>query len=258
MRARGLVILALGCGAGLVPALCCATPSALGLAWFMAPGETNGLLAQRSIEREWPVLGDSGVARPRPGERSALAAMAMSAAIPGAGQVYAGQRSGLGYAAVEVAGWVGWVLLKRNGDRLRDDAGSLAGTPADSASAWSFQRWESATGGDATQLRDLYSADREAYYDAIGADSRYSAGWSDGGAKTRFSDLRHRSDQRFESARWTSAGLWMNHLVAAVQALRAVKLGNMNVDLGNHIELKAHGGLHGGRPNLVVTLERRF
>ena len=259
MRARGLLVLALGCASSLAPCRASATLSALGLSRFRVPEESKVLLAQRSIEREWPSLGDSGVARPQAGERSAIAAMAMSAAVPGAGQLYAGRTSGLGYAAVEVAGWVGWALLKRNGDRLRSDAVTIAGAPVDSASAWSFERWESATpGGDATNLRALYSSDREAYYDAIGGDERYSAGWNDGGAKARFDDLRQRSDRRFETARWTSAGLWVNHLVAAVQALRAVRLGNMNVNLGNHIELKAHGGLHGGRPNLLLTLERRF
>lgn len=258
MRSRALFVAALGCASVFVPAAAFATPSPLGVAWFKAPGETNGLLAQRSIEREWPSLGDSGVAPPQPGQRSALAAMAMSAALPGAGQVYAGQRSGLGYAAVEVAGWVGWALLKRNGDRMRNNAVTVAGAPLDSASAWSFQRWETATGGDASQLRALYAEDREAYYDAIGGDSRYSGGWNDGASQAKFSDLRRRSDRSFDSARWTSAGLWVNHLVAAVQALRAVKLGNMNVALPSHVQLKAHGGLHGGRPNLVVTLERRF
>ena len=258
MRARGFRFLVLSLGCALFPALACATPSALGMAWFKGDDVSTGLLAQRSIEREWPAVGDSGVSRPRLGQRSAIAAMAMSAVVPGSGQIYAGRSSGLGYAAVEVAGWVSWALLRRNADRLRNDAGSLAGLPADSASAWSFQRWESSTGGDASQLRGLYSADREAYYDAIESDARYSAGWNDDSAKTRFEDLRHRSDRRFENARWTSAGLWVNHLVAAVQALRAVRVGNMNVDLPNHIELKAHGGLHSGRPHLLVTLERRF
>jgi hypothetical protein len=260
MRARGILVLSLGCAcaACLLPAVACATPSLLGVAWFKGDDASTGLLAQRSIEREWPALGDSGVSQPRLGERSPIAAMAMSAVVPGTGQLYAGQASGLGYAAVEVAGWVSWALFKHNGNRLRNDAVSLAGVPADSASAWSFQRWESSTGGDASQLRGLYTADREAYYDAIGGDARYSAGWNDGDAKARFEDLRRRSDRRFETARWTSAGLWVNHLVAAVQALRAVRFGNMNVDLPNHVELKARGGLHGGRPHLLVTLERRF
>lgn len=258
MTARVALLFVLGCAACGAAAPARATPSALGVPLFKPADAAGPLLAQRAIEREWPVVGDSGVARPRPGERSAVAAMAMSAALPGTGQLYAGRPSGLGYAAVEVAGWVGWALLKRNGDRLRSDAGALAGLPADSASAWSFQRYEAASGGDASQLKSLYAADREAFYDAIGGDGRYAAGWNDAGTRARFVDLRRSSDRRLSASRWTGVGLWVNHLVSAVQALRAVKLGNMNVDLGNHIELKARGSLHGGRPNLLVTLERRF
>ena len=47
-------------------------------------------------------------------------------------------------------------------------------------------------------------------------------------------------------------------VVSAFAAFRAVQIGNMNVGLPNHVELKAHGGFHGGRPNLVLTLQRRF
>lgn len=243
----------------LVPCLAEATPSALGIARFSPPRESKGLLAQRTIEREWPVRGDSGVVTPPPGARSPIAAMALSAAVPGAGQVYAGRRrAALGYAAVEVAGWVGWALLQRGSERLRDDATALAGAPGDSASAWSFDRLQDVTGVDATELRALYAADREAFHDAIGRDSRYAAGWFDASSQSRFNDLRRRSDRKLEGARWTSAGLWVNHVVAAVEALRGVRLGNLNVDLGNRTELRAKGRLQRGRPSFLVTLERRF
>ena len=259
MRAHGAVTAALGCLCCLPPALACATPSALAVPTFAGSGDyTSGpVLAQRSIDREWPALGDSGMAPPKPGERSATTAMAMSMGVPGTGQLYAGRSSGFGYAALEVAGWVGLSWFQHDGDQLRDDAGKVAGDPVVASSNWSFERYE-ATGGDATQLRVLYSADREAFYDAIGTEPRYTAGWNSGTSKNQFGDLRNRSDQRFESARWTKAGLWINHLVSAFAALRAVQIGNMNVGLPNHVELKAHGGIHGGRPNLMLTLERRF
>ena len=260
MKARGAVTVALGCLCCMPPALACANPSGLAMPAFSGPQDyTSGpVLAQRSIDREWPALGDSGVAPPRAGERSATAAMAMSMAVPGTGQLYAGRASGFGYAALEVAGWVGLSLFQKGGDQLRDDAGVVAGDPAVSTSNWSFQRYESATGTDATQLRALYHADPEAFYDAIGTDARYTAGWNSGTSKNEFTDLRERSDQKFENARWTKAGLWINHLVSAFAAFRAVQIGNMNVALPSHVELKAKGGLRGGRPNLMVTLQRRF
>lgn len=222
-------------------------------------GATEGatLLAQRSIEREWTGRGDPG-AESRPGAPSALGAMALSAAIPGAGQVYSGRGQGLYYAAAELMGWIGWTLLRRDANRLRDDATTLAGAPDDSTSAWSFDRYQGATGEDASFARALYAADHEDFYQAIDSDPRYAAGWDAAAVRSRFGDLRQRSDQRLEAARWTSAGLWVNHLVAAVGALQAVRLRNLDMDLAGHVRLKARGGWHGGRAGVLLTLERRF
>lgn len=217
--------------------------------------DAPSLLAQRSIEREWTARGDT---TPRPGARSDLGAMALSAAVPGAGQLYSGRVAGLYYAAAEVVGWVGWTILRRDADRLRDHAAALAGTPGDSASAWSFDRWESATGSEASYLRALYSADPEAFFDAIGSDERYAPGWDDAAARRRFGDVRLRSDRRLEGARWTGAALWVNHVVAAFQALQVARLRNLDVDLPGHVDLKARGGWHRGRPGVLLTLERRF
>src|SRR5204862_6960686 len=132
-------------------------------------------LAQRAIEREWPVPGDSGMTV-MPHGRSELGALIFSAAAPGSGQLYAGSWSGLYYAAAEVAGWVGWTVLHHKADDLRAEARGFAGAPDDSASAWSFARYERATDQDASTLRALYTVDRDAFDEAIAGNPRYAAG----------------------------------------------------------------------------------
>ncbi len=233
-------------------------PSRLGLALICPGAEPRWVLAQRSIEREWTTRGDSAAAGGLEGARSEPGALALSAVVPGAGQLYAGRAAGFYFAAAEVAGWVGWALLHRDADRLRDDAGAVAGAPDDSASAWSFERWEDATLDDASTLRALYAADREAFYDAIASDERYLPGWSDGETRSRFGSLRRRSDQRLERARWTGAGLWLNHLLAAADALRAARLYNLDLELAGNLELKTRGRWADGGPGVVFTLQRRF
>ena len=216
------------------------------------------VLAQRAIDREWSVVGDSGQAGLHvEGMKSEVGAAAMSAVIPGSGQIYAGQASGYAFAAAEVAGWIGYLLLRDSGHELRDQASTFAGEPQDSASAWSFDRAEE-SGADVTPLRVLYDHDREAYYDAIDADQRYAGGWSTPDAHNEFGDLRDRSNQRLAQARVTGGALWVNHLVAAVDALRAARLGNLDLRLKGDVALKARGSLKRGRPSLLVTLERRF
>ena len=235
-----------------------ATPADLTGGRWPSDGAPQLVLAQRAIEREWSVVGDSGRAGlHREGMKSEVGAAALSAAIPGSGQLYAGRRSGYAFAAAEVAGWVGYLLLRGSGHDLRDDAQTLVGAPEDSASAWSFDRWET-RGGDATELRVLYAADREAFYDAIDSDPRYADGWSSAGTRQEFADLRERSRRRLGQARWTGAALWVNHLVAAVDALRAARLGNLDLTLAGDVALKARGSWQGGGPGVVVTLERRF
>jgi hypothetical protein len=235
-----------------------ADPRGSVLAHAMFQGELTPelVLAQRVIEREWPTRADTSW-RPGPeGWKSEGGALALSALVPGAGQLYVGERSGIFFALAEVAGWVGWWLLDRRAEDLREDAVAVAGTPADSASAWSFERWSDATADDPSALMALYQADPEAFYDAIADDDRYAAGWSDTGARERFGDLRARSDERFADARRVQGLVWINHLVAAADALRAARI--HNIPLGSGIDVRARARLSRGRPGFLLALERKF
>jgi hypothetical protein len=214
------------------------------------------VLAQRVIEREWATRADT-TWRPAPtGWKSEGRAMALSAALPGAGQLYVGERSGFFFALAEVAGWVGWWLHEKRSDDLRDEAATLAGAPADSASAWSFDRWADATNGDPAGLMALYQADREAFYDAIAGDDNYAAGWNDTGARQQFAGLRAVSDQRLRTARRLEGLVWINHVVATVDAFRAARI--HNIPLHGGLGLRARGQWKRGAPGLVVAVERSF
>ncbi|TMQ72440.1 MAG: hypothetical protein E6K80_02760 [Candidatus Eisenbacteria bacterium] len=259
MRRAALVVFALA----LAPAGAARAATQVEARAFLSPlalmrveGVQPGLrLAQRAIEREWPAPGDSGLPI-LPHGRSVLGAMIFSAAVPGSGQLYAGSRSGLYYAAAEVAGWLGWRTLHHRADDLRGQARALAGSPDDTSSAWSFARYEKASGEDAATLRQLYAVDRDAFDQEIAADPRYASGWEADQERAAFSDLRRASDRRLSQSRATEGGLWINHVVAALGALRAARVHNQA--LGHGLELKAKGGWRDGRPEMVVTLQRRF
>ena len=214
-----------------------------------------GLVAQRTIEREWTTAKDTGVVR-IPGIGVELRSVTLSAIVPGAGQLAAGEGRGVWFLVAEASAWGGWWLTRRDGHRLRDDARSFAGPPADSASAWSFERWAEATGGDPAYLEALYGADRSAFDQAIGSDARYAAGWKDIAARERFGDLKRRADDRLGLSRGFETGLWINHVVGALDALRAARVRRIRLYPG--VDLKADGTLRRGRPQLVFALERRF
>jgi len=216
-------------------------------------------LAQRVIEREWGPSEDSVyVVVDVPGWREEAYAMGLSAAAPGLGQAYAGEWRGLWFAVAEAAGWTARTIFRRRGDELRDEAASYAGPPAQPTSKWSFARWSEATHADPADLEALYAADRESFYDLIGTDPRYLAGWAGDPPETRgaFSELRLHSNARFRYARYTGEGLWMNHVAAAFDALRAARLQNLH--LQRNLDLKVRSGWRDGRPTLSAALERRF
>jgi hypothetical protein len=232
------------------------------LAFPLVEGETAPelVLAQRAIEREWGLSEDSVyVEIDVPRWRSEVVAAMMSAAVPGAGQTWVGgPKRGLWFALAEAAAWTARILLHRSGEAAREDAAAFAGAPQDSTSAWSAARWQAANGGEAADALALYSADPEAFFDAIATDPRYLAGWTGDPQASRheFASLRATSDRRLRGARFSEQMLWVNHVVATVDAIRAARLHNRTL-LPGAVGISVRGSWHRG-PGFTAVLERRF
>lgn len=257
MKAAALaLLLAL---AGSAPQRAAALESAALALPLLEPGSAPRLVvAQRSITRAWGPEDSSAAPLRIPEWRSEGLAVAGSALVPGAGQLYMGESGGaLFFALAEAAGWTARLLWRSRSDQLFDEATAFAGPPGDSASAWSFERWEQATGGSSLELQRLYEADREAFYHRIGNDPAYAAGWrATGDARGEYRSTFDRS-QRFERrARRAGEALWINHVVAAVDALRAARLHNLRLGAGSRLQLRS--GWRDGSPTLRATLETRF
>jgi hypothetical protein len=187
-------------------------------------------------------------------------AVALSAVVPGAGQLYAGERSGLLFVLAEIAGWTSHWLYTRDARRESERADQFVGVPADTASAWSFERWQMAgSGRDLAPLQALYAGDREAFYNLITADPRYIDGWAGPDrteTRTDFQHLRDLSDGSQERARTSEKLLWLNHLVATFDALRAARIHNL--PLRRNLELHIDSSWRGSGPTVTAMLERRF
>jgi hypothetical protein len=215
------------------------------------------LLAQRVIDREWGPSDDSVyVELEIIGWKSEPLATALSAVIPGAGQLYVGRRRAWLFAAAELVGWGGWWWYRRDARRFKDDAAGVAGAPDDTASGWSFERWASATEGDPSEIAALYAADREAFYDRIGSDPAYQQGWVSAASQTRFVGLEARAEDRLYRSRWYAVGVWLNHLVAAVDALRVSRFHNIPLD--DFSRVRIDGQMSRAGPSMTLALERRF
>ncbi|HEY2956249.1 MAG TPA: hypothetical protein VGK89_13505 [Candidatus Eisenbacteria bacterium] len=255
------VLLAAACAALAAPAASAGalngSPLALPLIHDGAKPEL--VLAQRTITRSWGLSEDSTYAEiSLPDWKSEGWAMALSGAVPGAGHAYLGESSGFVFALLEAGGWVARRHFDSRSDRLRESAGVFLGNPADSSAAWSFARWEESGGGDATEMRALYQLDRSTFNERIARDPAYAGGWQVRAIPPRdeFRNFLDRADGMLARKRYATTGIWINHLVAALDALRAARIGNLPLRRNLQLKVKAAGGL--GSPSVTACLERRF
>ena len=217
------------------------------------------ILAQRSIDRQWgPSEDTTYVDLDAPEWKSEGLAAAMSAVVPGAGQVYVGEGSGYWFALVEAAGWAANRIYLHKAHSEQGRYARFAGNPADSNAAWSSARWSEATGRDAADILRLWQTDREAFYEEISHDPTYLVGWEGKSydTKSNFREIRTLARANFSRAREAAYALWLNHLLAAFDALRAARLHNL--PLQHDLELRIKSSWRGGAPDLSAALVRRF
>lgn len=235
--------------------------SQLGIVKFQGASEVPELwLAQRTIEREWGLSEDSTYRTlDVQGWKQEGLALTLSGVVPGVGHLYVGENSGWAYLLGEALGWVGRTVTRRRGDDLRDQAVAFIGDPNDPTSPWSFERYASNTGDNADQLRALWTQDRDAFYETISNDTRYQSGFAGpdpSAAYDTYQDAHESSQKRYRQSRYLEVALWVNHAVAAFDALRAARLHNL--PLKRNLELQLGGRMRAGHPTMRASLVRRF
>jgi hypothetical protein len=217
------------------------------------------LLAQRAITREWGLSEDSLYTEVElQGWKSEGGALAASALLPGAGQLYLQEGSGWWFLIAEASGWAGLHLSDRKAERYRDQAAAFVGDPYDTSSTFSFARLQGEAGADVSQLQALWQGDRDAFYSALARDPTVQAGFRTSGAAGYggYTDLRDRYDRTLRQSRFVQALIWANHLVSAFDALRAARV--QNLPLRRDLDLKLNARWNRNGPALRATLLRAF
>jgi len=221
---------------------------------------SGSLLAQRVIDREWGPSEDSTYKVVEiPGWKSEGVAMGLSAVLPGAGQLYAGEGSGWLYLVAESAGWMERWLQRRTATRKYDDMVRFAGDPGDSSSGFSFARYTKQTGAPTDQLQALWNGDRNAYYRALAGDPQYTAGFVGpvpSSSYAQFSGLLTSHDDALHTATVFESLLLVQHVIAAVDAIRAARL--HDIPLRQQYQLELAENWRHGRPEMRAAIVRRF
>lgn len=236
------------------------TWSRLGLPPASASLTDGPLLAQRAIDRQWGASEDSTYREVDvPGWKSEGLALTMSGLVPGAGHFYTGERSGWLYLVAEGAFWYGWVRERDQAKQALRDAAAYVGDPNDTSSVFAFHRYTRITGYDTDYLQQLWQADRNAYYRVIASDPTYITGWqgpASTNAQQEFADLFSVHDTYLRRQAGFAALVWVNHIVAALDAWRAARAHNTPLRQEYHLELTQRWS-H-GEPGYRAALVRRF
>jgi len=270
MSARAVRGRALALAAVLLAACSSAVPAAqapaggpdltrLAVAHFEPTGR-EGWLAQRTITRQWGLSEDSVYREVDvPGYKSEGLAMAMSAVLPGTGQLYVGESGGWLWLLGEAAGVAGFAYMQHRADDEARRAAQLVGSPYDSTAGWSFSRFQQHGGSNVANLQALWAGDREAFYRTIATDPQYVAGFA-GDQPTdlaqTFIDVRFTRDDDYSKRDLLERLLWVNHVVSAIEALRAAR--THNLPLGQQYHLQLGERLRRGRPELRAAIVRNF
>ena len=266
MRSRHvLVLLAALSPLGTLAAPCVArageaSGSRLALPLKGLGGPPPYVLAQRTITRSWGTSEESTyVEISLPDWKSEGLAFLLSGAAPGAGHAYLGESSGILFALMEIGGWVVRRHFDSRDHSLRSAARLYRGDPSDSSSAWSFERWErNSEGFDPVGIRELYERDPGEFDVRIARDPAYASGWANAAIPPHdeFRNYLDRADGMLERKRYTATALWLNHLVAGLDALRAARI--HNIPLRQNLRLQVKTAWRAGSPSMRAWLERSF
>ena len=176
-------------------------------------------------------------AAPRPVRNPGIAFL-LSAILPGAGQIYNGDRRGYIYLGCEVAAWFTRVSYLDAGEKKEDQYEAFA------QRHWDFDRWVSGRGlagctwteDDSLALATYRAENLQQYYEAIGKKPQYRCGWDDfellpdpGSERSMtpnqssYRQMRISSNDYLERARLAGAVLMINRLVSGFDAFRTAR-----------------------------------
>jgi hypothetical protein len=165
-------------------------------------------------------------------------AFLLSALVPGAGQLYNGNKRGYAFLGLEAMSWFARLSYLDAGDRKQDDYESFANRH------WSYPRFRDTAGQDGclwtadadSLIRAYQESDPKQYYEEIANADSYRCGWDDFSESYDPSDpnafsprrvdyrkQREKANQLKDRANLAVAGLVLNRIVSAVDAFRVAR-----------------------------------
>jgi hypothetical protein len=161
----------------------------------------------------------------------------LSAAIPGAGEMYAGSWiKGAIFMGLEIVLWIGYWQFSQNGQEWEDTFHEYADTH------WSEERWNEwlaeQPAGSVPDTHTLPDTKTQQYYEMIGKYNQFAGGWDDhvdgGPALTAnrdyYEDLRNNSNIQFKRASYCTMVSLANHVLSAFDTAWTIKKKNRRIE----------------------------
>ncbi|MCP4725535.1 MAG: hypothetical protein GY863_10885 [bacterium] len=163
--------------------------------------------------------------------KSILKAVALSALLPGAGQLYLGHKlRALGFIGAEIMMIYGWNSYDSKGEEIEKEFREYADTNWDEAD---YRVWKDNLPPGSTFSHTLPGGKTQQYYEMIGKYNQFLAGWPDTTEEPRESQMRllymrrqHESNRNYKRAELLVNLLLVNRVVSAVEAAVSVKRSN--------------------------------
>jgi hypothetical protein len=199
--------------------------------------------------------------------KSVFKAFALSAIVPGAGQLYTGSKwKAVAFLGLEALSWTGYIMYHKKGDEKTTDFEQFAGDH------WSENRYENflyrnwGVYDDDSAYNDyghlyfghhLPTTTTQQYYEMIGKYDQFVFGWDDvdtiatppipenlptaySERREMYENMRHDANMMFDRASASLIVMMVNHLASGVEAALAARNHNRNVDaLTDRVTIRA-------------------
>lgn len=198
-----------------------ASPQALGYAFRVAP------LAAVPAGVAFP---DTSTARPR---KSRVLGALYSAAVPGMGELYAGDYStGRWFTTGEVLLWLGYAAMTMYGNSITTDASTYATDHAGAQTSGKDDQYLTNVGNFSnTGLYNDKKA-RDGDYRLIYTTSTYNWQWDTDDNRVYFRSMHLRANNILDNTKYLAAAIVVNHIASAVDAVLLINRINKGVHIG--------------------------
>jgi len=210
-------------------------------------------------------------------------AFLLSLLVPGSGQLCAGEKRGIVFAALEAVVWPVYLIWRQKGKDIEKDYQEFADIH------WEFERYkfwrDNVRPEDESKLTHVYEkASQQQKYEMIGKYNQFVFGWDDSEPSVRelqdqgrleeyppdslknvrsrnrlkYMDMRYESNKYLKWAGWCVGVVLGNHILSAIDAAHCTQLKRSGLSLEKRVRVSMSLRFETGEAVPMFCLSKRF